>query len=137
MRGCLPSIGCRRFAATTSKTAPCSFWWNFREFYNLKFKKNRNTKGIVTLAGMPKDIYYLFQAFFRPEYPVLYLCGRHHFLRQTAADNGIKVYSNASELELVLNGISQGTLRNGDYRLPDSEKKTSRRHGDRYPRHPD
>lgn len=102
---------------------PMLLWWNFREFYNLKFKKNRNTKGIVTLAGMPKDIYYLFQAFFRPEYPVLHLCGRHHFLRKTAPDNGIKAYSNASELELVLNGTSCGTLKNGDYKLPDNEKK--------------
>ena len=106
-----------------AENRPMFLWWNFREFYNLKFKKNRNTKGIVTLAGTPKDIYYLFQAFFRPERPVLHVCGRHHFLRQTAPDNGIKVYSNAPELELVLNDVSQGTLRNGDYRLPDSEKK--------------
>jgi beta-galactosidase len=102
---------------------PMFLWWNFREFYNLKFKKNRNTKGIITLAGMPKDIYFLFQAFYSPEHPVLHICGRHYFLRQIAPDNGIKVYSNASELELMLNGVSQGTLKNGDYKLPDSEKK--------------
>ena len=106
-----------------AENRPMFLWWNFREFYNLKFKKNRNTKGLITLAGLPKDIYYLFQAFFRPEHPVLHLCGRHHFLRQTPPDNGIKAYSNASELELILNGVSQGTLKNGDYRLPDSEKK--------------
>lgn len=102
---------------------PMFLWWNFREFYNLKFKKNRNTKGIVTLAGARKDIYYLFQAFFRPQYPVLHICGSNYFLRQTAPDNGIKVYSNAPELELVLNGVSQGKLKNGDYKLPDNEKK--------------
>jgi len=102
---------------------PMFLWWNFREFYNLKFKKNRNTKGIVTLGGMPKDIYYLFHAFYSPEAPVLHLCGRHHFLRQTEPDNGIKVYSNASELELVRNGVSQSKLKNGDYKLPNSEKK--------------
>ncbi len=102
---------------------PMFLWWNFREFYNLKFKKNRNTKGILTLAGMPKDIYYLFHAFYNPDEPVLHICGRHHFLRQTAPDNGIKVYSNASEVELVLNGTSRGKLNNGDYKLPDSEKK--------------
>ena len=39
-----------------SKITPCSLWWNYREFYNLKFKKNRNTKGLLTLAGTPKDI---------------------------------------------------------------------------------
>ena len=50
-----------------SPNHPMFLWWNFREFYNLKFKKNRNTKGLLTLAGMPKDIYYLFQAFFNPD----------------------------------------------------------------------
>jgi beta-galactosidase len=102
---------------------PMFLWWNFREFYNLKFKKNRNTKGIVTLGGMPKDIYYLFRAFYNPENPVLHICGRHYFLRQTAPDNGIKVYSNAQEVELILNDVSRGKHKNGDYRLPDSEKK--------------
>ncbi len=106
-----------------AENRPMFLWWNFREFYNLKFKKNRNTKGIITLAGMPKDIYYLFQAFYGSEQPVLHLCGRHHFLRQTPTDNGIKVYSNASGVELILNGVSQGKLKNGDYRLPDSEKR--------------
>jgi beta-galactosidase len=102
---------------------PMFLWWNFREFYNLKFKKNRNTKGIVTLGGMPKDIYYLFKAFYNPEHPVLHICGRHYFLRQIAPDNGVKVYSNAPEVELILNGVSLDKHKNGDYRLPDSEKK--------------
>ncbi|HEX8234639.1 MAG TPA: glycoside hydrolase family 2 TIM barrel-domain containing protein [Abditibacteriaceae bacterium] len=102
---------------------PMFLWWNFREFYDRKFKQNRNTKGIVTLAGMPKDIYYLFQAFMRPNVPVVHLNGRHHFLRQFAPDNGIKAYSNAARLELVLNGVSQGTRANGEYRQPDSETR--------------
>ena len=80
-------------------------WWNFREFYNLKFKNNRNTKGLLTLAGMPKDLYFLFQAFFNPARPVVHLCGRHHFLRAFAPDNGIKAYANAEELQLTLNGV--------------------------------
>jgi beta-galactosidase len=102
-------------------------WWNFREFYNLKFKNNRNTKGILTLAGMPKDYYYLFRSFLRPADPVLHLCGRHHFYRQFAADNGIKVYSNAPQAELIINGVSQGIHKNGEYAQPDTTKKTDNR----------
>jgi beta-galactosidase len=98
-------------------------WWNFREFYNKKFKGNRNTKGIWTLAGMPKDFYYLYQSFLRPDEPVLHLCGRHHFYRQFAPDNGIKAFSNADEVELFINGVSQGVKKNGDYVQPDSTKK--------------
>jgi hypothetical protein len=54
---------------------------------------------------------------------VLHICGRHYFLRQLAPDNGIKIYSNATEVELILNGVSRGKHKNGDYSLPDSEKK--------------
>lgn len=102
---------------------PMFLWWNFREFYNLKFKLNRNTKGLLTMAGMPKDMAFLFQAFFNPASPVVHLCGRHHFLRGFAADNGIKAYSNARELQLKVNGVPQEKLVNGSYRIPDSEMK--------------
>lgn len=102
---------------------PMFLWWNFREFYNLKFKQNRNTKGLLTLAGMPKDIYFLFKAFLNSREPVVHLCGRHHFLRATrsGAGAGIKAYSNARALQLTLNGIAVGRLPNGRYRLPDAE----------------
>lgn len=102
---------------------PMFLWWNFREFYNLKFKQNRNTKGLLTLAGTPKDAYFLFQAFFNPTKPVLHLCGRQHFLRAFAPDNGIKAYSNSAELQLTLNGVAQEKIKNGSYRLTDSEIK--------------
>ena len=97
-------------------------WWNYREFYDRKFKKNRNTKGILTLGGMPKDYYYHFQSFLRPDLPVLHLCGRHHFYRQFDPANGIKAYSNARSVELFLNGQSQGVKENGDYVLPGTER---------------
>jgi beta-galactosidase len=102
---------------------PLFLWWAFREFYNLKFQQNRNTKGLLTLAGTPKDTYYLFQAFWNPAKLVLHLCGRENFLRTFAPDDGIKVYSNADEVELTLNGVAQGKIKNGSYRLPDSVKK--------------
>ncbi len=99
---------------------PMFLWWNYREFYNLKFKLNRNTKGLHTLAGSPKDLAFLFKAFFNPTEPVVHLCGRHHFLRSFAADNGIKAYSNADQLQLTLNGVAQEKIENGSYRLPDA-----------------
>ena len=98
-------------------------WWNFREFYNLKFKNNRNTKGLLTLAGTPKDAAFLFQAFFNPKKPVVHLCGRYHFLRAFAPNNGIKVYSNAGELQMILNGVAQEKIKNGSYRIPESRMK--------------
>ncbi len=97
-------------------------WWNYREFYDHKFKMNRNTKGMLTLGGMRKDYFYLYQSFLRPDFPVLHLCGRHHFYRQFDPANGIKAYSNAESVELFINGESQGVMKNGDYVLPGTEK---------------
>jgi beta-galactosidase len=108
---------------------PMFLWWNFREFYNLKFKQNRNTKGLLTLAGMPKDIFFLFKAFLNPAEPVVHLCGRHHFLRTLNSGNdgqpesGIKAYSNARELQLILNGVSGEIIDNNRYRLPDADHR--------------
>ena len=65
----------------------------------------------------------MFQAFFNPNRPVVHLCGRHHFLRAFAPDNGIKVYSNAGELQMTLNGVTREKIKNGSYRIPDSEMK--------------
>ena len=102
---------------------PMFTWWTFHEFYDRKFKQNRNTKGLLTLAGQPKDIYYLFQSFFRPDIPVIHLTGRTHFYRQFAPDNGIKAYANVPSLELILNGVSQGRLSNGAYCTPPEPTK--------------
>ncbi len=102
---------------------PMFFWWTFREFFDVKFKNQRNTKGLVTLSGEPKDLFYLFQAFLKPDKPVVRLAGREHFLRAFAPDTGIKAYANSPTLTLTLNGVRAATLRNGDYRIPDSQQK--------------
>lgn len=95
-------------------------WWNFREFYDRKFKNNRNTKGMIMLSGTPKDVYYLHRAFLRPDLPILRITSRNHFYRWFPADNGTKVFSNAEWVELFINGESQGKRNNGDYRQPRS-----------------
>ncbi len=102
---------------------PMFYWWTFREFYDRKFKQNRNTKGLLTLAGEPKDLFYLFKAFLNPSAPVVHLNGRTHFYRQFAPDNGIKAYANVPSLELILNGVSQGQRANGAYSTPPEPTK--------------
>lgn len=102
---------------------PMFTWWTFREFYNNKFKDNRNTKGLLTLAGQPKDLYYLFKAFLNSGSPVVRLTGSSHFYRQFSPDDGIKAYANAPSLELILNGVNQGRLANGAYSIPPETTK--------------
>ena len=88
--------------------------WLLRDFAVDKYK-GRNTKGLVTGAGFKKDAFYLYKAFLRPETPVVHIASKTYFLRQGAAANGIKAYSNRSALTLRLNGQSQGVRQNGDY----------------------
>jgi len=89
--------------------------WVFRDFAIDKYK-GRNTKGLLTYAGFPKDAFFLYKAFLRPDAPVVHVASKTYFLRRGRPDNGIKAYSNARELTLTLNGETRDARRNGEYR---------------------
>jgi len=92
-------------------------WWAFRDFcYPFHYKKNLNTKSLLTYAGHKKDIYYLFKSYLRPETPVVHIASKLYFLRRGAAGSGIKVYSNRQKLTLTINGVSQGSRANGEHK---------------------
>jgi beta-galactosidase len=90
--------------------------WNFRDFGTEKYKEVRNTKGLLTYAGFKKDVWYLVRSFLRPDTPLVHLASKTYFLRQGPAGDGIKAYSNAPALTLTVNGMDQGTRRNGEHR---------------------
>jgi beta-galactosidase len=100
------------------KDLPLYMLWVFRDFGIDKYK-GRNTKGLLTYAGLRKDTYALYKAFLRPEVPVVHLTSKTYFLRRGRSDNGIKAYSNRPELTLMLNGEDRGRRRNGEFRHPD------------------
>jgi beta-galactosidase len=97
------------------KDLPLYVLWVFRDFGIDKYK-GRNTKGLLTYAGLRKDAFALYKAFLRPDVPVVHLTSKTYFLRRGRADNGIKAYSNRPELTLTLNGEDQGRRRNGEFR---------------------
>ncbi len=100
------------------KDLPLYMLWVFRDFGIDKYK-GRNTKGLLTYAGLRKDAYALYQAFLRPGEPVVHLTSKTYFLRRRRRDNGIKAYSNRPELTLTLNGEEHGRRRNGAFRHAD------------------
>jgi beta-galactosidase len=104
-------------------------WWNLREFSNAKYKKpvGINTKGLLTYAGDPKDVYYLYRCFLRPDAPTLWIASKRYFLRQGAVDNGIKVYGTAKNVTLTLNGEKVSTLANGQYVIPNGPWENHRK----------
>ncbi|HZP59157.1 MAG TPA: glycoside hydrolase family 2 TIM barrel-domain containing protein, partial [Opitutaceae bacterium] len=64
-------------------------WWALRDFTDVKYKKPEglNTKGLVTYAGDPKDVYYLLRSFLNPARTV-HLASKRYFLRRGSATNG-------------------------------------------------
>lgn len=76
---------------------PTPFGWPARSSYF----------GIVDLAGIPKDIYYMYQSQWRPDKTVLHLFPHWNWQTDQAIDMWA-YYNNADEVELFVNGTSQG-----------------------------
>lgn len=68
--------------------------------------------GIIDLAGFPKDVYYLYQSEWRPDLNVLHLFPHWNWTEGQEIDIWA-YYNQADEVELYLNGQSQGIRRKG------------------------
>ena len=68
--------------------------------------------GIVDLAGFPKDTYYMYQSEWTDK-PVLYLFPHWNWIEGQTIDLWC-YYNQADEVELFINGISQGIRRKAD-----------------------
>jgi beta-galactosidase len=72
----------------------------------------RNDKGLVTYDRQTKkDAFYFYKASWSDE-PVLYITDRR-FTERTNSVTDVKIYSNSREVELLMNGISQGKNADG------------------------
>jgi beta-galactosidase len=63
--------------------------------------------GIVDLCGFPKDIFYYLKSWWTNE-PVLYLYPHWNWKGKEGQNINVVVYSNADEVELLVNGNSKG-----------------------------
>lgn len=68
--------------------------------------------GIVDLAGFPKDVYYMYQSEWRPDKTVLHLFPHWNWEPGETIDLWA-YYNNADEVELFINGKSQGVRSKG------------------------
>jgi beta-galactosidase len=92
-----------------------SFLWNMFEFCvatrHEGGQEALNDKGLVTYdRTVKKDAFYFYKANWSDE-PVLYLTSRR-FTERTNAVTDVKIYSNANEAELLVNGTSLGKKSN-------------------------
>ncbi len=81
--------------------------------------------GIVDLAGFPKDRYYLYQARWRPDHPMVHLLPHWTWPGREGEITPVHVYTSGDEAELFLNGQSLGRKKRGprDHRLRWDEAK--------------
>ena len=75
--------------------------------------------GILDLAGFRKDRFYLYQARWRPDYPMAHILSHWTWPERIGQVTPVQVYTSGDEAELFLNGRSLGRKRKGlnTYRL--------------------
>ncbi len=64
--------------------------------------------GIIDLAGFPKDRYYLYQARWRPDFPMAHILPHWNWPERVGQVTPVHVYTSGDEAELFLNGKSLG-----------------------------
>jgi len=94
-----------------------TFIWNMFDFTSYWRHEGgvpgRNDKGLVTYdRKTKKDAYFFYKANWSNE-PTLYITSRR-FTNRTQANTDVKIYSNASEVELLVNGVSKGKQAGGE-----------------------
>jgi len=73
--------------------------------------------GIIDLAGFPKDRYWLYQARWRPGYPVVHILPHWTWPGKEGQVIPVHVYTNGDEAELFVNGKSCGRKAREGYRI--------------------
>jgi beta-galactosidase len=75
--------------------------------------------GIVDLAGFPKDRYYIYQAHWRPDFPMAHILPHWNWPERAGQITPVHVFTSGDSAELFLNGKSLGKKTKGpfEYRL--------------------
>lgn len=83
------------------------------------YSSRSSYSGIIDLAGFKKDRYYLYQAHWRPEFPMAHLLPHWTWPGRVGEVTPVHVMTSGDEAELFLNGVSLGKKAKGphDYRL--------------------
>ncbi|WP_300703051.1 glycoside hydrolase family 2 TIM barrel-domain containing protein [Bacteroides sp.] len=100
-----------------------SLFWTFKDFSTPLRPENPipyvNQKGVVQRDGTPKESYYVFQSYWS-DTPMIHIYGHTWPVRWGKPDErkDILVYSNCPEVELFVNGTSQGRKKRDSQDFP-------------------
>jgi beta-galactosidase len=84
------------------------------------FDSSRSSySGIIDLAGFKKDRFYLYQAHWRPDFPLAHILPHWTWPERAGQITPVHVFTSGDEAELFLNGKSLGRKKKGsfEYRL--------------------
>jgi beta-galactosidase len=75
--------------------------------------------GIIDLAGFKKDRFYIYQAQWRPDFPMAHILPHWNWPDRVGQVTPVHVYTSGDEAELFVNGKSQGRKKKGEleYRI--------------------
>ena len=73
--------------------------------------------GIIDLAGFPKDRYWIYQARWRPEFPMVHILPHWTWPGREGQVTPVHVYTSGDEAELFVNGKSMGRKAKDGYRI--------------------
>ena len=71
--------------------------------------------GIIDLAGFKKDRFYLYQSYWRPDYPMAHILPHWTWPERVGQVTPVHVFTSGDEGELFLNGKSLGRKTKGQY----------------------
>ena len=100
-----------------------SAFWTFKDFSTPLRPDNPipyvNQKGVVQRDGTPKESYYVFQSYWTDK-PMVHIYGHSWPMRWGRPDEEkeVLVYSNCAEVELFVNGVSQGCRKRDSQHFP-------------------
>jgi beta-galactosidase len=80
------------------------------------FDSSRSSySGIIDLAGFKKDRFYLYQAHWRPDFPMAHIVPHWTWPERVGQVTPVHVFTSGDEAELFLNGKSLGRKKKGPY----------------------
>ncbi|MDD2635972.1 MAG: beta-galactosidase GalB, partial [Bacteroidales bacterium] len=71
--------------------------------------------GIMDLCGFKKDRFYIYQAKWRPDFPMAHILPHWNWPERVGKNVPVHVYTSGDEAELFLNGKSLGKKQKGEY----------------------
>lgn len=79
------------------------------------YSSRSSYNGIIDLAGFPKDRFFLYQAHWRPDYPMVHILPHWNWPERIAEVTPVHVFTSGDEVELFLNGESLGRKKKGEF----------------------